>query len=76
MKSVALKSIALVTILAFAFMLVPQQAEANDCDNARAACLLARIIARWVCNESPPHCNLANEIADAICRWADDVCNP
>ena len=61
-------------ILAFAFMLVPQQAEADACDDAQAACALARIIAGFVCNAQPNFCGLANDIADALCDWADGVC--
>ena len=74
MKSAVLKSIALVTILAFAFMLVPQEAEADECDDARLACAIARIVAGWVCSNIPPLCNAANDAADAVCDWADDVC--
>jgi uncharacterized membrane protein YcaP (DUF421 family) len=77
MKSVALKSIALVTILAFAFMLMPQQAESQvNCADAQAACTLARIVAGGVCAAAPPWCALANEIANAVCSWANGVCNP
>ena len=77
MKSIAVKSIALVAILAFAFMLMPQQAEAQvNCANAQDACALARIVAAGVCVAAPAWCGLANAIADAVCDWADDVCNP
>ena len=74
MKSVVLKSIALVAILAFVFMLVPQQAEADDCADAQLACSIARIIAGWVCGAVPPLCGAANDAANAVCSWAADVC--
>ena len=77
MKSVGLKTIALVAILAFAFMLVPQQADAQaNCGDAQAACAIARMIAAGVCGAAPAWCGLANAIADGVCNWADDICNP
>ena len=77
MKSIVVKSIALVTILAFAFMLVPQQADAQvNCANAQDACALARIVAAGACAAAPAWCGLANAIADSVCDWAAGICNP
>ena len=76
MKAILVKSLALLLIVAFAFVLVPQQAEAaNPCVDARLVCAIARIAAAAVCARRPAWCNDANQVADAICDWANAVCN-
>ena len=75
MMALLVKSIALVLIVAFAFVVIPQQAAADECDDARLACALARIVAAGVCARRPAWCDSANQIADAICDWADGVCD-
>ena len=76
MKAIRVKSLALLLIVAFAFVLMPQQAEANNpCADARLACAIARIAAAAACARRPAWCNTANQVADAICDWADAVCN-
>ena len=58
-------------------MLIPQQAEADDCADAQLVCLIATLGAQWVCDNLDQFwCDLANIIKDALCDYADDVCNP
>ena len=79
MKALIFKSIALIAILAFAFVLVSQHdayAQGWDCQNAKDLCDLGMIIAVFVCvTESPEMCNLANLIAGAVCDWAKYICD-
>jgi len=74
MKAIMVKSAAFVVIVAFAFVLLPQHAEAQACADAQLACAIAQIAAGVVCAERPFWCNIATAIADAVCAWADDVC--
>ena len=77
MKGIALKSLALVILIAFGFMLVPQQADAQidwECLLLRIACAAANEIADEVCEQAPPWCDLAREIARIICDAADEAC--
>ncbi len=75
MKAIVVKSLALVTIIAFAVMLVPQLADADECNDAQLACDVANIVASYVCLSRPAWCDFAEDIAEAICNWADGVCN-
>ncbi len=77
MKAIFFKGITLVVILAFALMLLPQQtdAQANLCQQAQQACAIATIVAVAVCAVmAPPFCDLANDIAAALCNFAAVVC--
>ena len=75
MKAIVVKSLALVVIIAFAAVLVPQQADADACDDAQLACDVANIVASYVCMTRPDWCGFAEDVASAICNWADRVCN-
>ena len=75
MKAIVVKSLALVTIIAFAAMLVPQQADGNPCNDAQLACDVANIVAGYVCMTRPDWCDFAEDVASAICNWADRACN-
>ncbi len=77
MKVIVFKAVALVVILAFALMLLPQQsdAQANLCQRAQLACIIARLIAAEVCADmAPAFCDLANHIASVFCDFAEVVC--
>jgi len=69
------KSAAFVVIVAFAFVLLPQHAEADACATAQLTCTIAQIVAGVVCAENPFWCGAVSAAADAVCAWADDVCN-
>ncbi len=78
MKAIIFKAVALVVILVFALMLLPQQsdAQANRCQQAQLTCIIARLIAAEVCAEmAPAFCDLANRIANIFCDFAEVVCN-
>ena len=77
MKGIALKSLALVILIAFGFMLVPQQADAQinwQCLLLSIACAAANEIADEVCKQEPVWCDLAREIARIICDAAAEAC--
>lgn len=77
MMTLLVKSIALVLIVAFAFVLLPQQGEAQlpDCVAARLACAAAQAAADHVCETMNRWwCNLARRMADAACDEAEAIC--
>ena len=77
-KGIALKSLALVVLVAFGFMLVPQQADAQinwDCLLAQIACAVAEAAADVVCENAPLWCDFARIIAEIICDGVDEACN-
>ena len=77
MMTLLVKSIALVLIVAFAFVLLPQRGEAQnqDCVIARLACAAAQAAADHVCgNMNRWWCNLARRMADAVCDEAEAIC--
>ena len=78
MKAILVKSIALVLIVTFAFVLLPQRGDAQiigDCVAARLACAAAQAGADHVCDTMNRWwCNLARRMADAVCDEADEIC--
>ncbi len=68
MKVLVFKAVVLVVILVFMLMLLPKQSDAQAIPDQIDPCILARIIAAWVCDNLPPrHCAIANAIANWIC---------
>lgn len=77
MKGIAFKSLAIVMLIAFGFMLVPQQAEAQinwECLLLTIGCVLANAAAEVICVAQPKACAAAQLFAALICAAAEDAC--
>lgn len=78
MKTIIVKSIALVLILTFGLILLPQQAEAGvACWIARAACAAAAAAAAATCATfgPSPACTAAVIAAGYVCAQIDNHCD-